>query len=161
MLGGALPMSLLHDTTRVSVDKTVGDLDTCLASRGATALMCAYDANGHVIALRFNVGVGPQDLAFRLPADWWPVLALLARDRKVPRGQHTLEQDLRVSWRILKDGVEAQLASVDTKMAALEQVCFLDAIMPDGRALRDRPRGPVSLPARRDACDVCVDLSGE
>ena len=52
----------------------------------------------------------------------------------------TPEQALRVSWRILKDWVQAQMAIVDTKMVRLEQVLLPYAIMPDGRMLYERVR---------------------
>ena len=69
-----------------------------------------------------------------------PVLTLLERDRKVPRSFRTPEQALRVSWRIVKDWVEAQMAIVDTKMVTLEQVFLPYVIMPDGRTLYERVR---------------------
>jgi hypothetical protein len=99
-----------------------------------------YDDQGHVIALSCKVSVGQQDLAFRLTSDWRPVLTLLEHDRKVPRHLRTQEQAIRVSWRIIKDGVEAQMAIVDTKMVQLEQVFLPYAIMPDGRTLYERVR---------------------
>ena len=45
-----------------------------------------------------------------------------------------------MSWRILKDWVQAQRAIVDTKMVRLEQVFLPYAIMPDGRTLYERIR---------------------
>jgi hypothetical protein len=113
---GVLFMPLLNYTTRVSVDKTVGEIQKCLAAHGAKAILCEYDDQGHVIALSFKVSAGQQALAFRLPSDWRPVLKLLEQDRKVPRSFRTLAQALRVSWRIVKDWVEAQMAIVDTRM---------------------------------------------
>lgn len=103
-------------TTRVSVDKTVGEIQKCPASHGAKAILCEYDDKGNVIALNFKVKVGNQDIAFRLPSDWRPVLKLLEHDRKVPRSFRTPEQAMRVSWRIVKDWVEAQMAIVETKI---------------------------------------------
>lgn len=128
-------MPLLNYTTKVTAEKTVGEIQRCLAAHGAKAILSEYDDKGNVIALSFKVSVGDQDLAFRLPSDWRPVLKLLERDRKVPRSFRTPEQALRVSWRIVKDWVEAQMAIVDTKMVQLDQVFLPYAIMPDGRTL--------------------------
>jgi hypothetical protein len=72
-------------------------------------------------ALSFKVTAGHQKLAFRLASDWRPVLTVLERDRKVPRSFRTPEQALRVSWRIVKDWVEAQMAIVETKMGFFAQ----------------------------------------
>jgi hypothetical protein len=133
-------MPRLNDTTRVSVNKTVGEIHKCLASHGAKAIVCEYDDKGHVIALSFNVTVGPQDMAFRLPSDWRPVLTLLEHDRKVPRSSRTSEQALRVSRRIVKDWVEAQMAIVETKIVELEQVFLPYGMTPNGRTLYERIR---------------------
>jgi hypothetical protein len=133
-------MPLLNYTTKVSIEKTVGEIQKCFASHGAKAILSEYDDKGNVIALSFKVSTGQQDLAFRLPSDWRPVLTLLERDRKVPRGSRTPEQVLRVSWRIIKDWVEAQMAIVDTTMVQLEQVFLPYVIMPDGRTLYERVR---------------------
>lgn len=133
-------MPLLNYTTKVAAEKTVGEIQRCLAAHGAKAVLSEYDDKGNVIALSFKVSVGNQDIAFRLPSDWRPVLRILERDRKVPRSFRTPEQALRVSWRIVKDWVEAQMAIVETKMVQLEQVFLPYAIMPDGRTLYERVR---------------------
>jgi hypothetical protein len=133
-------MPLLNYTTSVSVDNTVGEIQTCLAAHGATAMLCEYDDKGNVIALSFKLSAGQQDLAFRLPSDWRPVLTLLERDRKVPRSFRTQAQALRISWRIVNAWVEAQMASVDTKMVTREQGFLPSVIMPDGRTLYARVR---------------------
>jgi hypothetical protein len=139
-LSGTLAIPLLNYTTKVSIEKTVGEIQKCLASHGAKAVLCEYDVKGNVIALSFKVQVGHQDIAFRLPSDWRPVLKLLERDRKVPRTFRTQEQALRVSWRIVKDWVEAQMAIVETTMVQLEQVFLSYVITPDGRTLYERLR---------------------
>jgi hypothetical protein len=133
-------MPLLNYMTRVSVDKTVGEIQKCLASHGAKAILCEYDVKWNVIALSFKVSASQQELAFRLPTDWRPVLTPLEHDRKVPRSFRTPDQALRISWRIIKDWVEAQMAIIDTKMVTLEQVFLPYAIMPDGRTLYERVR---------------------
>ena len=67
----------------------------------------------------------------------------------MPRSFRTPAQALRVSWRIVKDWVEAQMAIVDTKMVTLDQVFLPYVIMPDGRTLYERVRDArfVLLPA--------------
>jgi hypothetical protein len=140
MFQGALLMPLLNYTTRVSVEKTVGEIQKCLAAHGAQAILSEDDAKGNVIALSFKVRVGQQDLAFRLPSDWRPVLKVLEQHRREPKSLRTKEQALRVSWRIIKDWVEAQMAIIDTKMVQIEQVFLPYAIMSDGRTLYERVR---------------------
>jgi hypothetical protein len=133
-------MPLLNYTTKVAAEKTVGEIQKCLASHGATTILCEYGDKGHVVALSFKTRIGSQERAFRLPSDWRPVLKILEHNRMVPRGFRTQEQALRVSWRILKDWVEAQMAIIETKMVTLEQVFLPYVITPDGRTLYERVR---------------------
>ncbi len=133
-------MLLRHDTTKISIEKTVGEIHTCLATHGANAILSEYDDTGKVIALRCHISIGEQDIAFRLPSDWRPVPTRLAGDRQVPRGSRPQEQALPMSWRMIKDRVEAQMAIVDTKIVRLEHVLLPYAIMPDGRTLYERIR---------------------
>jgi hypothetical protein len=103
---------------------------------------------GHHAGLHLELGVIEESvkdglIPFRKgPFERGPAAAfkLLKRDRKVPRSLRTLDQALRVSWRIVKDWVEAQRAIVDTTMVALEQVLLPYAITPDGRTLYERLR---------------------
>ena len=66
-------MRLRHDTTNISIETTVGEIHTCLATHGANAIVSEYDDTGTVIALRCHLRRGEQDIAFRLPSDWRPV----------------------------------------------------------------------------------------
>ena len=43
---------------------------------------------------------------------------------------------------MIKNGVEAQMAIVDTTMVQIEQVFLPDVIMPDGRTLYEQVRDP-------------------
>ena len=51
-------MLLRHDTTNISIDKTVGEIHTCLATHGANAILSEYDDTGKVIALRCHISIG-------------------------------------------------------------------------------------------------------
>jgi hypothetical protein len=58
ILSGARSMLLRHDTTNISIDKTVGEIHTCLATHGANAIVSEYDDTGKVIALRCHISIG-------------------------------------------------------------------------------------------------------
>jgi hypothetical protein len=143
-------MPLLNYTTTVPTEKTVMEVMRLLAAHGATATLAEYDAQGLIVALSFRVaprGPGPGAvLSFRLPVQWQPVLRLLERDRKVPRRLATKEQALRVSWRIIKDWVEAQMALIATQMVSLEQVFLPYALAADGRTMYEHVQAGQYLP---------------
>jgi hypothetical protein len=84
------------------------------------------------LALPFAILMNGQKLTFRLPSDWHPVQAIIPRGKKKPGSWHKdrlalweaewRDQAVRVSWRIIKDWVEAQMALVETQMVTTAQV---------------------------------------
>jgi len=130
-------MPLLNYTTSISADKTINEIQKCLAKNGARAIINEYDNQGYIIGLSFAIELNGQKVGFKLPCDWRPVLQILNNDSKVPRGLKTNEQALRVAWRIIKDWVEAQMAIVETKMVKVEQVFLPYAVQGNGRTLYD------------------------
>ena len=126
-------MPLLNYTTKVPVIKTLAEIQAILVKAGATAVLNEYQ-DGYIIALSFKVVVNGQEIAFKLPSEWQPIMSILERQR-VPRSLQTQEQALRVSWRIVKDWVEAQMAIIETKMATVDQVFLPYAVMRGGKTL--------------------------
>jgi hypothetical protein len=131
-------MSLLNYTTKISADKTVGEIQQCLAKHGASAILSEYDKEGYIISLSFKINVDGNDIGFKLPSDWRPVLEILKEDRKVLRSLETQEQALRVGWRIVFRWVEAQMAIIETKMVRIEQVFLPYAVMKDGKTVSEK-----------------------
>ena len=125
-------MPLLNFTTKISVDKTIGEIQECLRKHGASAVLTEWDDQGYITAVSFKMSINGQDIGFRLPTDWRPVLTLLEQDRKVARSLRNQDQALRVAWRITKDWVLAQMAIVETKMVTVPQVFLPYAVMKNG-----------------------------
>lgn len=107
------------------------EIQSLLAKAGASSIMADYDTDGNVIALSFRLKAEGQDIAFKLPTAWQPVLETLKR-QNVTRSLQTPEQALRVAWRITKDWVAAQLAIIETRMVTTAQVFLPYAITKDG-----------------------------
>lgn len=134
-------MALLNYTTKIDPDKTASEISKCLSMHGASAVMTEYDpVEGQVIALSFKVKMGEREIAFRLPSDWKPVLKVLEQQwnqRKIGGPRPDKYQAVRVSWRIIKDWVEAQMALVETQMVTTAQVFLPYAVMRDGKTLSE------------------------
>ena len=134
-------MGLLNYTTKIDPDKTAAEIAKCLSMHGAQAVMTEYDPeHNHVSALSFRIKMGEQSIGFRLPCDWRPVLGVLIQQYdsgKLGRrnGRPDRLQAVRVSWRIVKDWVEAQMALVETQMVTTAEVFLPYAVMKDGRTL--------------------------
>lgn len=148
-------MGLLNYTTTVAVDKTLAEMQRVLARAGARSILTNYDGEGNPTALSFLIATAAGDRGFRLPADTeatWRVLTRQWQKGKVPRRFVTREQSARVSWRILKDWLEAQLAIVETEMVAFDQVMLPYLVMDDERTLYETMKSrQFALPAPREA----------
>lgn len=120
----SLLMPLLNYTTKIDADKTAGEISKILRGIGAASILTDYDPTGEFIsAISFRVNLEGQEISFRLPCDWQPTLAVLTQQRqRNARIQVTQEQAVRVSWRIIKDWVEAQAALIETRMVNTVQV---------------------------------------
>ena len=132
-------MPLLKYTTGIDADKTAAEIAKCLSKHGAKAVLTEYDPeNSFISALSFKIGLNGNDIAFRLPCDWKPVLTILENDNKVPVRLKTREQAVRVSWRIVLTWIEAQMAIIETKMVRVEEVFLPYAVMSDGKLLSEK-----------------------
>lgn len=116
---------LLNYTTTVAVEKTVGEIQRLLAKNGARSIQVDYDVEGEPIALAFRVATKLGEQSYRLPANIDVVMDVLTKQHQrgaVQRRFASREQAGRVGWRILKDWVEAQMALLETRMVAFEEL---------------------------------------
>jgi len=127
-------MPLLNYTTSIAPQKTVMEIQAMLAKAGASAILADYDTEGNIVALSFRLRNEGQDISFKLPTAWQPVLETLKR-QNVSRTLQTPEQALRVAWRITKDWVAAQLAIIETRMVTTAQVFLPYAITNNGQSV--------------------------
>jgi hypothetical protein len=133
-------MPILNYTTQIKYEKTIMEIQKVLVDRGATKIVTDYD-NGMPVGLTFGIEVEGKMLAFSLPANYSGVLRAMKRDKKVPKSKLTEEQALRVSWRIIKDWVEAQMAIVEADLANLDEVFLPYSITRNGNRLYDEVKG--------------------
>lgn len=130
-------MALLNYTTKIEAIRTAGEIQGILAGHGARAILTEYSDDGHVEALSFKVVTPHGELGIRLPIDPESVLKVLNR-QNVPRHYVNHAQAVRISWRILKDWVEAQMAILETEMVRMEQIFLPYVLTEDGRTVFER-----------------------
>lgn len=132
-------MSLLNYTTKIEADKTAGEIAEMLRKAGAKAVLTEYDENNeYVSSLSFKMNIAGNDVGFKLPCDWKPVLDILFNDKKVAPKLCIREQAVRVAWRIVRSWVEAQLAIIETKMVTTQEVFLPYMILKDGKTLSEK-----------------------
>lgn len=131
-------MALLNYTTKVSVNRTIGEIHGILAGHGAHAVVNEY-AGGEVIAVSFSIDTAAHgELSIRLPIDVAATLRVLQRqgaNREVPRHFVRPEQAKRIAWRTIKDWLEAQMALLETEMMKMEQIFLPCVITRSGQTL--------------------------
>lgn len=130
-------MGILNYTTKIDPQKTAGEIQQILGSKGARSISTEYEG-GEAIALYFSMEVNGVLLNFRLPCNWRGVLAAMKRDRTIPRSYESDDQAKRTAWRIVKDWVEAQLAIIESGQAEMAEVFMPYAITSSGETLYKR-----------------------
>lgn len=127
-------MPLLNYTTKVPVVNSVAAIQKVLIKHGASSIMQDFDDDRQLVAISFKLRLQGQELSFRLPVDWQATLEVMKQDG-TPRPYLNIEHARRVSWRIIKDWVEVQLALAQTRMVTIPQVFLPYVLRNDGKTL--------------------------
>lgn len=127
-------MAILNYTTSIECEKTISEIQKCLVKHGATKIVTDYQ-DGMPSGVTFCLVMDGSMVGFVLPANYDGVLAAMKKDPKVPARLCTKEQALKVSWRIVKDWVEAQMAIVEAKLVDMTEVFLPYAITKNGNTL--------------------------
>lgn len=104
-------MGIANYTTKVDEIKTLTEIQQILAKHGAKSINMDFDA-GRPSSLSFLIECGVIVIPFRLPSNWQGVLQAMKDDKDVPNRFCTEDQARRVSWRITRDWVRAQMAII-------------------------------------------------
>ena len=128
-------MNIKNYTSNVSVDRSVSDIEHCLVSAGASHIAKAYDTEGHVQALIFQMPNGKgEQLTFKLPARWQKVFEKMWKQVRRPRKEthdRVFEQAQKTAWKLLYDQVAVQTSNI-----LIDQQDSIEAFFPylyDGR----------------------------
>jgi hypothetical protein len=124
---------ILNYTTKVPVSRSVDQIVKILVKHGASSINQEYD-NSQLSAVSFKLRLEGTELSFRLPIDHRATLEVMKHDG-TPRLLLNEDQARRVSWRIIKDWVEVQLALAETRMVTIPQVFLPYAVRSDGKTL--------------------------
>lgn len=127
-------MGILNYTTKISCEKTCGEIQEVLGKKGAKSVSAQYE-NGELKAIFFSIDINEQPVNFRLPCNWKGVLAAFKLDRSVPRSSENEQQAKMTAWRIIKSWVEAQLALIEAGQAEMAEVFMPYAYTASGQTL--------------------------
>lgn len=125
-------MPILNYTTDVDQHKTIGQIQNILGAKGARSITLEYDHTGDPTAVSFMIILDEAPLYIRLPRNVEGVLKALQTTKGVDSRYRNRAHATRVSWRILKDWLEAQMALVESNQAQMAEVFLPYAIDKDG-----------------------------
>lgn len=125
---------LVNYTTQIGVPKTMGEITAILASAGATAIMQKFGPDREPSAISFRISTKYGLMSFCLPADVAGVMEILKK-KKIPQKLKTKEQASRVTWRVIKAWLEAQVSLVNAGMCRIEEVFLPYAQNHEGETL--------------------------
>jgi hypothetical protein len=116
------------ETTEISADRTATEVSAALVMAGASSVSVRYD-KGKITGMGWTMKVGPNELAFDMPARVDPVYELLASRRSGDPKYFNSEtknriraQAERVAWRQLLRWVQAQAAMIEVGMVKPAEV---------------------------------------
>lgn len=116
-------MPIKNYTTSKDAYESVGEIQAMLARKGAQRLMIEYGPDQRVVSVSFTISTPGGIQAVRLPSNVDATLEVLRRQKKTnSKVIATYDQAERVSWRILRDWLDAQLAILETEMVTIDQV---------------------------------------
>lgn len=131
-------MAILNYTTSVDAKKTVAEIQEKLSKARCKRIITDYDDEGNPSSISFSVEWNDALVFFQLPCNHEAVLRAMIKSKDVPNRFCTKDQAYRVSWRIIKDWTEAQLAIVEADQAKLQQVFLPYSLTTTGETLYER-----------------------
>lgn len=120
-------MNLKNYTSTTPVATSMGKIEKCLVSAGATDISKTYE-DGICIAIKFRMVVSDKPLFFMLPARVKSCFDVMWKEVKRPKAdtkKRIRDQAERTAWKIVCDWVEVQLS-----MIMLEQAEALEVFLP-------------------------------
>lgn len=150
-------MALLNYSTSIAVEKTLGEIQAILVKHQCRGTQTRYSPTGEITSLAFSLQTDLGERDYLLPVNVDGVAATLKAEKnanrlpglpwRVVEDERALRQQAaRVSWRIMKDWIEAQLAIIQSRTISLEQVMLPFMVVEPGVTVYDAYRAQAALP---------------
>lgn len=130
----------MNYSTKISVEKTISEIETMLSQSGAKKILKDYDDEGNITSISFVINTEKGNLPFKLPMNLEGVMQVINEQTESYRTQiskegykkkvrivpvsmyNDMNQARRVGWRIIRDWLEAQLTLLFLQMVKIEQI---------------------------------------
>ena len=138
-------MAILNYTTEVPPERSVAEITSLLVRKGARSVTQDFFDDGRYRAVTFIMVVGGIPTRFQLPVNIDGVAGALLKEKPYNYSRHRGGHDAYIrkmreraewiSWRILKDWVEAQMALIESGQADSAQVFLPYVVEQSGRTI--------------------------
>lgn len=129
-------MPIKNYTTKIAVEKTMGECIAHLSRRGVLRVSALYSETGVPQGIGFVMRTEYGYREFQVPVRTEGVLAALQADKATTPAQRTPEQAGRVAWRIAQDWLETVVALIEADITTLDEVMMPYMVSgQDGRSM--------------------------
>lgn len=125
-------MPILNYYTKVSIDRTIVEIQKILVKHGASKIAIDYE-NQVPVNVTFATVYKDTIVLFSLPCRFAGILGVC----KKQGFSCSSEQARRIGWRTLKDWISSQLSLVEQEMAELPEVFMQYGVTRSGERLYD------------------------
>jgi hypothetical protein len=137
-------LGIKNYTTSIDEHKTVAEIQTVLARKGAVNIQIQYK-DGQPLAIAFAIKLEDRIVQFRLPCNPDGVFRAMAKGytqwqarNRFERDPKSKQQARRTAWRIVKNWIEAQMAIVEAEQAQIAEVFLPYQIDSNGQTMFQR-----------------------
>lgn len=122
-------MGLKNYTTIIKSNTTIIEIEKILLTQGVTDIWKQYDSDGNAKNVCFMVITEHGKLPFKLPVNPEAVQQVLRNQKRSGKLKklsmakiNDIDYCRNVSWRIIKDWIDAQMAIIELDLVKIEQV---------------------------------------
>jgi len=128
-------MALKNTYAKLPAGRYIQDIQEMLIKAGAIGIQQGFE-DGRVISLMFMLDLNGQKITFKMPVGWRKVQQVL-KNEGIGRWQDD-DYAYRVSWAILCDWIDAQLAILASETVTMPQLFLPYAVAKDGQTLFEK-----------------------
>lgn len=125
-------MALKNTYSKLPAESYIARIQKALVGAGALGIQYGYE-DKRIVALMFLLPFKQQSVSFKLPVGWRKVQQVL-RNENAARADND-DFAYRVSWAILADWVEAQMAILASENVTMPQLFLPYAVAKNGQTL--------------------------
>lgn len=128
-------MALKNTYAKLPAQRYISDIQEALVGAGAVGISYGYEG-ARIVSLMFALDLNGHRLNFQLPVGWRKVQQVL-KNEAIGRANDD-EYAYRVSWAIMRDWIEAQLAILASETVTMPQLFLPYAIVKGGQTLFEK-----------------------